>query len=81
VRAVVKAHPTVHRLVQDYATARAVWEQYHSTLRWLASVDCIPDNLKGSSPKPHETYHAPPDPTWIAAVEALKKNPDAELPG
>ena len=81
IRAVVKAHPTVRRLITDFDTARRAFQQYHSTLRWLAAHDCIPDDLKNSAPKAHDTYHAEPDPTWKAALAALGQNPDAELPG
>ena len=80
IRDVVRAHPTVRRLIADYDTARRAWEEYHSTLRWLAAHDCIPDELKGAAPKAHETYHAEPDPQWTAAIESLKRDADAELP-
>jgi hypothetical protein len=80
VRAVVKDCPTLRRLVDDFRTAERTFQQYHSTLRWLAAHDLIPDDLKGSAPKPHETYHTEPDPKWTTAIESLKRNPDAELP-
>jgi multidrug efflux pump subunit AcrA (membrane-fusion protein) len=80
VRDVVRACPTVRRLAQDFDTVRRAFAQYHSTLRWLAANDCIPDDLKAAAPKPHETYHADPDPAWIAALEALKRDANAELP-
>jgi len=80
VRSVIKACPTVRHMAQDYATARRAWEQYHSTLRWLASLDCIPDDLTDRSPKPHETYFVDPSPEWTAAISALARDADAQLP-
>jgi hypothetical protein len=80
VRAVVKDCPTLRRLVEDFRTAERTFQQYHSTLRWLAAHDLIPDDLKNSAPKPHEVYQAPPDTQWTAAIESLKRDPDAELP-
>ncbi len=79
-RDVVRSHPTVRRLAQDYRTAEATFRQYHSTLRWLASLDCVPDDLRDAVPKVQETYFGAPSPEWTAAIAALATNADAALP-
>jgi hypothetical protein len=80
VRAVVKAAPITRRLVEDFRTAERTFQQYHSTLRWLAAHGMIPDDLKDRAPKAHETYHCAPDPAWEAALGKLARDADAELP-
>lgn len=77
---VVKTHPTVRRLVEDYCTARSAFQQYEATLIWLAVLGMIPDDLKDAAPSRNATRYADPDPAWLAAVEALKRDPDAALP-
>jgi hypothetical protein len=66
VRDVVKGSPVVRRLVEDF--------------RWLASLECIPDDLKEAAPKAHDTYYAPPDVAWAEAIRALQNDADASLP-
>jgi hypothetical protein len=80
VRAVVRAHTNVRRMVEDFDTARRTFQQYEATLIFLAGLNCIPDDLVASAPKAHATRFAEPDPAWRSAVEALKRDPDAELP-
>lgn len=80
VQAVVQAHPTVRRLVQDFDTAKRTFQTYHSTLRWLAARDCIPADLIEAAPKANETFFAEPADEWVQALEALKLDADAELP-
>ncbi len=44
VRAVVRAHPAVRRLVEDFDTARRAFHVYEATLMWLATRGCVPDD-------------------------------------
>lgn len=80
VRAIVRAHPTVRRLVQDFDTAKRTFETYHSTLRWLAACDCIPADLVEVAPKANETFFAEPANEWVSAIAALAIDADAGLP-
>ncbi len=80
VRRVVASSAVVRRLTNDFASARAAYRQYHSTLRWLNAHGYVPDDLRGAAPRPSETYFADPDPAWLEAVEALRSDPDAALP-
>jgi hypothetical protein len=80
VRDVVKASAVVRRLVEDFRTAEATFRTYHSTLRWLASLECIPADLTEAAPKAHDTYYAPPDPRWVETLAELTRNADAPLP-
>ncbi len=41
----------------------------------------VPDDLKSAAPSASATRYAEPDENWLAAVEALKHDADAELPG
>ena len=80
VRAVVKSAPIVRRLVTDFRVAEKTFQQYHSTLRWLAAHNCIPADLLAEAPKAHETFYAEPADEWVQALEALKLDADATLP-
>jgi hypothetical protein len=80
VREVVKNSSIVRRLCQDFETARDCFEQYHATLVHLAGRGMIPDDLRESAPKGHETYYRAPDPAWIKVLDALTRDADAELP-
>jgi hypothetical protein len=80
VRAVVRSAPITRRLVEDFRTAERTFQQYQATLIFLAGLNCIPDDLVGSAPKAHHTRYAEPNPVWKAAIESLKRDPDAELP-
>jgi hypothetical protein len=79
-RAVIKSDPAVRRLAQDFALARRTFETHQSTLRWLASLNCIPEDLRNECPKTHDTFFVPPSDAWKAAAEALTHDPDAALP-
>ena len=79
-RVVVRAHPTVRRLVQGFDTARRTFQQYEATLIYLAGQRCIPDDLVDVAPRAHATRYADADPSWVKALEALKRDPHAVLP-
>ena len=79
-RDVVRSHPTVRRMVKDFETARRTFQQYEATLIHLAGQACIPDDLTEAAPKANHTRYASPDPVWLAAMEQLKRDPDAPLP-
>ncbi len=81
IKAVLKADPTVRRLANDFAAARAAYLQYHSTLRWLNAHGYVPDDLSRAAPSPSETFFVPPDPLWVETVEALRHSHDSPLPG
>jgi hypothetical protein len=78
---VVKASPVVRRLVEDYGTAKRSFEIYHATLVTLALRGCILADLVHLAPSQNETRYADIDPNWLRALEALKADPDAALPG
>ena len=80
VRAVVRADPVVRRLVQDFDLAKRTFQTAEATLVFLAGQKCIPDDLVAVAPRKDATRYADPDPTWIKAIEALKRDPDATLP-
>jgi len=80
VRAVVKTHPTVRRLVTDWQTAERSFRMYEATLIWLAGHAMIPPDLERAAPSKNATRYSEPDESWLAAIEALKKDADAELP-
>jgi hypothetical protein len=80
VRAVVKTHPTVRRLVQDFDTARRTFREYEATLIFLVNQRCVPEDLITAAPSASSVRYADPDPSWVAAIEALKQDPDTELP-
>jgi hypothetical protein len=80
VRAVVQACPSVRRLAQDFAVAQRAFREYEATLIWLAGLGCIPDDLQDNAPKAHHTRWAEPADEWVRAIEALKRDADAELP-
>jgi hypothetical protein len=80
VREVVRSHPTLRRLVQDFRLAERTFRTTEATLIWLAGQKCIPADLTEAGPKAHHTRYAEPDPAWLAAVESLKRDADAALP-
>ena len=80
-RAVVRTHPVVRRLVEDFDTARRTFQQYEATLIWLAARDMIPEDLIGVAPSRNATRFAEPGEEWTSAVEALRRDCDALLPG
>jgi hypothetical protein len=79
-RAVVKSHPTVRRLVEDFELARRTFQQYEATLIHLANQRCIPDDLVSVAPSVNATRFAEPDPAWVRALASLSLDADAELP-
>jgi hypothetical protein len=80
VRAVIQSCPTVRRLINDYDTAKRTFQQYESTLIWLAGQHAIPDDLIRVAPSANATRYADPDPAWVNAIAALSQDADAELP-
>jgi hypothetical protein len=80
VRAVVKSHPAVRRLVEDFATARRAFQQSEATLIHLSAQRCVPDDLVSLAPRADATRFADPDPAWVSAIAALGVDADAELP-
>jgi hypothetical protein len=80
VKAVVAGCPSIPRMVEDYAVAHRTYQVLHATLRQLAYLGVIPDDLKAAAPRPNETYFCAPDPSWEAAIAQLATDPDAALP-
>jgi hypothetical protein len=80
VRQVIRSSPIVRRLAADYRVAEQTFQQYHSTLRWLAGRGMIPADLTASCPSANATFFADPDPAWIAAIQALSADAGAPLP-
>jgi len=80
VRAVVRTHPTIRRLVEDWQTAERAFRMYEATLIHLGARGMLPDDLVSIAPSKNSTRYAEPDPLWISAIEALKHSADAGLP-
>jgi hypothetical protein len=79
-RNVVRAHPAVRRLAQDFGIAKRAFQQYEATLIHLASRRCIPDDLISVAPSANATRYADPADEWVKAIAALAQDADAELP-
>ncbi len=80
VRAVVKSAPVVRRLVNDYRAAERAFQTYHATLVYLAGRRMIPDDLARAAPSRDATCYGRPDPAFVAAIDSLGSNADAQLP-
>jgi hypothetical protein len=80
VRAVVRAHPAVRRLAEDYHIAERAFHTYSATLIWLAARGMIPADLTHAAPSANATRYAEPDDAWTAALENLRIDPQAALP-
>jgi hypothetical protein len=80
VRAVVKAHPTVRRLVEDWQNAERTFRVYEATLIWLAGQQCVPGDLVSVAPSRNAIRYADPDPAWVDAIDAMRRDADSALP-
>ncbi len=80
VKAVVRASPAVRRRAEDFRVAERAFHVYAATLSFFASRNMVPDDLKRIAPSRDATRYADPDPAWVAAIEALARDPDAVLP-